>query len=163
VRAEVGNVQGSVVIDGEIARLNQLGICGCHGGACGIRHCAAAARDRGDNSVRTDPANARVPQVGDVEIARAIYSEAIGMIQQRGSSGPSISRESGDTTPRDRVDYSVWGNLADTIIIRVGNINIARAIRRNPFRLAEHRRDSQPVVADEIAPGYGLNCVRPGG
>ena len=97
-------------------------------------------------------ADAVVERIGDIEIARPVHRYALGRAEPRrcrcrraavaADAGSPASREGGDI-PRGSI------HLADAVVIRIGDIEVARPIHRQAVGAVELRRCRRGAVAAE--------------
>ena len=87
--------------------------------------------NRCDHSIRSDFADPRVAQVRDINGAGIVGSDAVRKVQ-RGKRGRSaIAREPGTPGAREGSGQAIGSNPADTMRIRIREIEIAQRIHRD--------------------------------
>ena len=156
VTFELGNVQISRGIHGDVARREQRGVEGC--GSIGRRDLAAGAGNRGDDTVGSDAPHAMVAKVGHEEVPGGIQSQAVGEIELGVQGAFAIAAESGDTGAGDGGDHSA-GHLAHAVVVGIGEVEIAEAIDGNALDGGELGRECRSAVADAGTTGHGLDMI----
>src|SRR3954454_9627912 len=95
-------------------------------------------------------------KIGDVEVAGMVNRDAIRIAEARTGSGTSVpcqrTARGGASTARHGADGSVAaGDLADALVVLVGDIEIARSVQSHPEWLVELRAGGGPAIAAEAA------------
>src|SRR5262249_22770441 len=112
---------------------------GCGDGTCSVsevrgvpvtRHCP-------DLSIGEDFADAIIRGVDNQQIALIVQRHALRVIQLCLDCRTAVARESRDTVPRYRSDRSVKRDLADAVILRIGEVYVARDVDRHPGRYVQ--------------------------
>ena len=128
---------------------------------------SAVARDRRDRAAPSiDSADAQIPRVADVQIARGVYGHRRRKAQRRRGGRASVTGElRGTGTDDGRDDPSAGVHPTDPVVEEIGDVEIAGLIGRHTARLSETRlrgRATIPLVA-WVAPrlaGRGRNQTR---
>src|SRR6202035_1756871 len=90
--------------------------------------------------------DAVVAGVGYVEIARAVYRDAIGVANLSAGSRPIVARVAKRAVTRHRGDHST-GYLPDAVVAAVGYVEVARAVYRDAIGVANLGAGGRPIVA----------------
>jgi hypothetical protein len=86
----------------------------------------ARTRDRGDRSVGGDPADAVVLGIGHVDVPVGVHADPEGEVES--SRGRETVEESPDTAAGVGGDGAVGGDLADAVVLDVGDVEVAGAV-----------------------------------
>ena len=113
-----------------------------------------------DGAIDCHLSHARVSQVGDVEIARAIDRQPIRLIEQRCRGWSAIACKARHARAGDSLDGTIRRNLANPVDGGIGDVDVACAIHSDAFRLAQRGRESLTTIAGVIDASHGLNDVR---
>jgi hypothetical protein len=117
------------------------------------------ARDRADDAVRSHFTYAIVPKIRDIQVACAIHSDSIRCVQTRGRRRPPIPTESSRPVAGHRRDRAIRSDLAHTMVIGIGDKQVACTVERHTFGITESRRAGQASIAHRTTAGHGLNGV----
>ena len=145
----VGDVQVARGIHGDAAGNVQLGASGRPvvaaeaAAARGARQ--TASRHGGDHPIRDD-ADAVVTTVGDVQVPGGIHGDARGTVQLGVAGRAVIAAEAWRSVSRDGSHHPIR-DLADTVIPRVGDVQVARGIHGDAPRTAQLGAGGWAVVA----------------
>ena len=141
----IGDVEVAGGIHGDASGIVQLGAGGL---AVTAIACRSVSRHGGHRSVR-DFADAVVIRIGDVQVAGGIHGDAFGIVQLDGRGRAltavacrSVSRHGGD-------DRSVGKNLADALVIRIGDVQVESRIHGDASGRVQLGAGGQSVVAAE--------------
>src|SRR5262249_14270187 len=107
----------------------------------------AGAGDGGDDAVGFDCANAVVVPVGDEYLVLGVDGQGGGIVQLGGGGGAAVAAEAGSAGAGDGDDDAVGLDLADTLVVLVGEEDVAVAVEGHAPRLAQHRGGGRAVVA----------------
>ena len=97
-----------------------------------------------------DLADAVLEVVRDVEVAGAVQRKPAGVSKPRRGGRAAIAAEA--SRPRSGDGRNVAGrgiDLADTVVVRVRNVEVAGAVQRNPCGEVEPRRGGRAAIAAE--------------
>ena len=153
---ELGDIKVARGVHGDVARREQRGIEGCE--PVGRRDLASGAGHRRDQAVRTDAAHALVAKIGHKEVPGGIQGQTVGETELSVEGTLAIAAESGDTCAGDGGDHSA-GNLADAVIVGIGEIKVAQAIDGDPLNGGELGRQCRSAIADAGTTGHGLDMI----
>ena len=153
VIAGIGNVEVARIIHRHAAGVVKLRL-DCRAAVPAVTP-LSGSRYRGDDAPCIHLADAVIAGIGDVEATRIIYSYAVWMDELRLSRWPVVadlfgSHHCGD----DARDI----HLAYAVIVGIGDVDVAQAIRRHVFGERELRLNRRPIVS-VIAPLPG-SCHR---
>jgi hypothetical protein len=107
----------------------------------------AAAGDGLNAAIDRHFSHAGVPQVGDIEIAGLVHRESVRLVEKRGASRSTIARVTGHTSAGDGLDGTVRRNLEHLIVGCIGDVDVAGAIHRDAFRLAQRGGEGLAAIA----------------
>ena len=114
-----------------------------------------ASRHRGDIARGgVHLADAVVERIGDIEIARPVHRYALGRAEPRRCRcrRAAVAAEAGSPASREGGDIARRGiHLADAVVIRIGDIEVARPVHRHAVGAVELRRCRRGAVAAEAA------------
>ena len=104
----------------------------------------------GNNPGSIDLADTVIISVGDVEVSGRIHRHPVGEVQRGAGSRNTFAGEgSGPIAARKGGDNPGSIHLADTVIRKVGNVEVAGRIHRHPARVLQTGADSLAAVAAE--------------
>jgi hypothetical protein len=102
---------------------------------------------RGDGTVRSDPADAMIAGVYDVEIAVRSHRYAVGKRQLGLCSRPTIAAVTGVSGARHRRDGAVRSDPADAIIAGVCDVEVAVGTHGHAFRMSHLGLQGRTAIA----------------
>src|SRR5262245_53782332 len=118
----------------------------------------AVTGDRVDQAGRRSHlANAIVVVIANVYVARAIYRDAYREIEQGLGRGASVSAETGlFRLAGDSADHALWSDLADRVVVGIGQVQVSRAIEIDAQRPGKPRQTGRAAVSGRAElPGAG--------
>ena len=120
-----------------------------------------------------DLADSVVFPIADVEVARGVHRHPAGLVQLRRGGRPAITAEARRAAGKrldDRPGQQAAGradeggdvpgsgvDLADTVVVRVGDVDVAGAVHRHPVGTVEPRRRRQAAVSREAGHPRGAS------
>src|SRR5215217_9705780 len=123
----------------------------------------ARAGEGGDRAVSIDLADSAIVVTSDEQVPLSIDGDASREGQSSLGGRSSVPRVALFARPRDRVDDAVSVDLADPVVLRIGDVDVSFAIERNVAG-GQLRLGSRTAVAREAKPpGAGDGGDRPGG
>ena len=136
-----------------VARVRNIQIAGSihrHAlGAVELRRGGRAPDHRSDDAAGRDLPDLAVGGVGDVQTPARVHRHAEWFIEQglRGQSPVAGRAEAFSDPGHRRDDATRQGHLADHVVVRVGDIEIAARVHRHPLRKVEPGAGGRPSVA----------------
>ena len=112
------------------------------------------SRDRGDHSRSVHLADAVVVPIGDVQVAQTVRRHAGGAVQLRRNGRAAVPAEAARPVARHRGDHPRSVHLADAVVARIGDVQVARAVQRHAtgsVQLRRHSRAAVPAEAERLA------------
>src|SRR5439155_190426 len=102
-----------------------------------VRAGGAVAGDRRDRPARRQLADLVVVGVGDVDVARAVDRDPFWKVELGGGRGRPVAARRRRARARvavasDRRDRPARGQLADLVVVGIGDVDVARAVDRDP-------------------------------
>jgi hypothetical protein len=85
-------------------------------------------------------------RVSNINIAGSIHGDARGRIEQCAGCRSAIASEALFSRPRDRGDDAGDGDLADRVVIKIRNVQIACGIVGNARRRVQRRRSRLDIA-----------------
>jgi hypothetical protein len=129
----IGDVDGACRIHRHAVRIGERRCVGRH--AVAALPLAAGPRDGGHRaSSGSDPLDAVVERVRDVQVARAVQGD-------RGRNGEARAVRAGSARAEHRRDHAGRRHLADAVVVRIGDVDVARAVNRDSKREIQLRGD----------------------
>ena len=104
-------------------------------------------RDSGDGAVGIHLADAVVARIGNVEVAGVVHRHAGGAPQLSRGGRAAVSAVALCPRPRDSGDDAVGGHLADAVVARIGNVEVAGVVHRRVRRKVQPCRGGRPPVS----------------
>src|SRR6185437_11121652 len=103
--------------------------------------------ERRDGVVVVDLANAMIQRVRDVEVAAIVCRNRTGRVYGRDRGLSAIAEKACVAVAADRVNQAFSGDYADTIVLRVGDKNLARVIHGDAARPVQLRLSGRLAVS----------------
>ena len=143
----VGDVDDSGRVDIDATRLVEPGV----DGRAAVPAEAGDGRtgEAGDDPVGVDLPDAVDLRLGDVEHAAGPHGDSAGLRQIGLASRAAVAVAASGPGPGDRRDRSGGVDLADPVVVRVGDVEIAGSVEEDPLRVGQLGADRRPVVASE--------------
>jgi hypothetical protein len=120
---------------------------------------AAVAGDGGVFAVRGDAADAVVSQVGDIEVAGRIGGQAVRKVELGGGGRAAVTAETGGSGSGDGGDDALGIHAPDTMVVRVGEVDVAQPIGRDALNRADLGRGGRAAIAHPRAAGDGFDSI----
>src|SRR5207253_1188676 len=109
------------------------------------------------------PADAVVVGVGDEEVARGVHGDAGRGLELGGGRQAVVAEEAGSAGAGDRADVPARRDLADAVVVGVGNEKVTRGVDGDTGRGRQlYARGGAPVAAEAGTPGAGGGRDDPG-
>ena len=112
-----------------------------------------SACQRCDHARRVHAANAVVPRVGDVEVARRVHPHAAGKIKLCAGCRATVPAPAPLARTRHRGDHPRTVHAANAVVPRVGDVEVTRCVHRHAGGVPEQRagrRAAVPTVAPDV-------------
>ena len=109
------------------------------------------SRNGGDRPDGIDLADAVVGGICDVEVALAVHRHASGKVELCLSCRAAVPAETVLPRSRNGGDRPGGIHLANTVVVAIGDVEIARAIHRHVIGQVETRRNRRAAVPGETA------------
>ena len=90
-----------------------------------------------------------VVQIGDVDVARAVHRHAKGVAELRLDCWAAVPTEAELAGPRERGDRSRGVHLADPVVARIGDVEVARSVYRHARGEVQLGLDRRTAVSAE--------------
>ena len=105
------------------------------------------ARHRGDRPAGIELADTVVAAIGDVEVAGAVHGHAMGQAEPCFCCRHAIPVEAASPRAHRRGDHAAGVDLADAVIVGIGDVEVAGAVVRHHVNGGvELRRCCRPAV-----------------
>ena len=85
--------------------------------------------------------------IGNIEVASPIDCHARRVIKVRQGGVSTIAAKSGCTIPRHGADGAIGGHFANSMIIRIGNIEVASPVDCHALRVIKVRQGGVSAIA----------------
>ncbi len=109
----------------------------------------SAPRHRGNVPRGVDPADAVVESIGNVEVAQPVHAQAVGVGQLGRGRRTAVPAESFRPGPCDRGNVPRGVDLADAMVVPIGDVEVAVRIHRHACGIVQPRLDRRLVVPVE--------------
>jgi hypothetical protein len=157
VAFELGDVQVARGVQGEVARRHEFRLHGRPSVAPGAH--AAGSGQRADHAVDADPPHPVVAQVRDVDVALGIHRHGVRQVEAGLFRRSAVAARAGLAVSGHGGDHARRRDLADAVVLRVGDVQVALAVRCDALRHPKLRGDGLPAVARAAASGHRLDDV----
>ena len=107
----------------------------------------ATSRDGADHSRRGDLADRIVEVIRDIEIPRGIHGDTRWTAELRNDRLAAVTAIPSGPVPRDRGDDSRGRDFSDRGVAPVSDVEVSRAIQRQPLRIVELSERCETAVA----------------
>ena len=122
-----------------------------HHHAYGFAHLHLRTHDRGDRPGGVHLADGGLVSndTGDVEVARPVHRHVRGVSEMRLDRRASVPADTDIPRPRNSGDRSGGVHLADALVVRIGDVEVADPVHRHALGDSEKRLDRRASVPDD--------------